>query len=317
MHTDQKHATMRLEKERIYMKNKTKTIIKIILFFLILLLVVAGGVVAYLFIADIESVPPEEIKKRIEITEETYEGRKVFSLTPKEKETESTVIFYLHGGSYVAEASREHWYFLADLVEDTKATIIMPDYPLTPKYNYKDVFAMIEPLYEEIIAQENTENFIVMGDSAGGGMALALCEKLGEEGKQKPDKLILISPWLDVRLENKAIDAVEEKDKQLNREALKVAGISYAGKDGMESFLVNPILGNPETLKDISITIFTGTYDILNPDVHTWLEKVGNTLQIDLKEYEGATHIWLLDRSENKTEQAEEAYQALLESIGG
>lgn len=316
MHTDQKHATMRLEKERIYMKNKTKTIIKIILFFLILLLVVAGGVVAYLFIADIESVPPEEIKKRIEITEETYEGRKVFSLTPKEKETESTVIFYLHGGSYVAEASREHWYFLADLVEDTKATIIMPDYPLTPKYNYKDVFAMIEPLYEEIIAQENTENFIVMGDSAGGGMALALCEKLGEEGKQKPDKLILISPWLDVRLENKAIDAVEEKDKQLNREALKVAGISYAGKDGMESFLVNPILGNPETLKDISITIFTGTYDILNPDVHTWLEKVGNTLQIDLKEYEGATHIWLLDRSENKTEQAEEAYQALLESIG-
>ena len=316
MHTDQKHATMRLEKERIYMKNKTKTIIKIILFFLILLLVVAGGVVAYLFIADIESVPPEEIKKRIEITEETYEGRKVFSLTPKEKETESTVIFYLHGGSYVAEASREHWYFLADLVEDTKATIIMPDYPLTPKYNYKDVFAMIEPLYEEIIAQENTENFIVMGDSAGGGMALALCEKLGEEGKQKPDKLILISPWLDVRLENEAIDAVEEKDKQLNREALKVAGISYAGEDGMESHLVNPILGNSETLQNISITIFTGTYDILNPDVHTWLEKVESTLQIDLKEYEGAPHIWLLDRSENKTEQAEEAYQALLESIG-
>lgn len=306
---------MRLEKERIYMKNKTKTIIKIILFFLILLLVVAGGVVAYLFIADIESVPPEEIKKRIEITEETYEGRKVFSLTPKEKETESTVIFYLHGGSYVAEASREHWYFLADLVEDTKATIIMPDYPLTPKYNYKDVFAMIEPLYEEIIAQENTENFIVMGDSAGGGMALALCEKLGEEGKQKPDKLILISPWLDVRLENEEIQAVEEKDEQLNREALKVAGISYAGEDGMESYLVNPILGNPETLQDISITIFTGTYDILNPDVHTWIEKVGNTLQIDLKEYEGAPHIWLLDRSENKTEQAEEAYQELLNCI--
>ena len=298
------------------MKNKTKTIIKIILFFLVLLLIVAGGVVAYLFFADIESVPPEEIKDKIEIAEETYEGRKVFFLTPKEGETESTVIFYLHGGSYVAEASREHWYFLADLVEDTKATIIMPDYPLTPKYNYKDVFAMIEPLYEEMIKQENTENFIVMGDSAGGGMALALCEKLGEEGKQKPDKLILISPWLDVRLENEVIDAVEEKDKQLNREALKIAGISYAGEDGMESYLVNPILGNPETLKDISITIFTGTYDILNPDVHTWLEKVESTLQIDLKEYEGAPHIWLLDRSENRSSGAEEAYQALLGSIG-
>ena len=62
------------------MKNKTKTIIKIILFFLVLLLIVAGGVVAYLFIADIESVPPEEIKDKIEIAEETFEGRKVFFL---------------------------------------------------------------------------------------------------------------------------------------------------------------------------------------------------------------------------------------------
>ena len=300
---------------RDYMKGKTKTVIKIMLFALILLLVIAGGVVVYLFTADIESTPPEEIKDRIEITEKKYEKRKVFYLTPKEEQKENTVIFYLHGGSYVAEASKEHWYFLADLVQDTKATIIMPDYPLTPKYHYKDVFAMIEPLYEEMTKQEEMQNLIVMGDSAGGGMALALCEKLGEEGKQKPNKLILISPWLDVRLENKAIDAVEEKDKQLNREALKVAGLSYAGEDGMESFLVNPILGNPETLQNISITIFTGTYDILNPDVHTWLEKVGNTLQIDLKEYEGASHIWLLDRSEDRTSEAEEAYQALLESI--
>ena len=146
------------------MKSKTKTILKILVFFLIILCLIVGGVVGYLFLADIESVVPEEMKDKIKIIEETYEGRKVFSLAPKETETESTVIFYLHGGSYVAEASKEHWYFLVDLVEDTKAKVIMPDYPLTPKYNYKDVFAMIEPLYEEIIAQEDTEKFIVMGD---------------------------------------------------------------------------------------------------------------------------------------------------------
>ena len=295
------------------MKNRTKTIIKIILFFLVLLLIVAGGVVVYLFFADIESVPPEEIKDKIEIAEETYEGRKVFFLTPKEGERESTVIFYLHGGSYVAEASKEHWYFLADLVEDTKATIIMPDYPLTPKYNYKDVFAMIEPLYEEIIEQENTENFIVMGDSAGGGMALALCEKLGEEGKQKPDKLILISPWLDVRLENEAIDAVEEKDEQLNREALKVAGISYAGEDGINSYLVNPIDGNLSKLKNLTILI--GTNDILNPDVHVLQERAKQAnVNIDIKEYEQAGHIWIINNNSSE-ELVQKGYEDLINLV--
>ena len=42
----------------------------------------------------------------------------------------------------------------------------MPDYPLTPKHNYKDVFEMVEPLYQEIIQKIDTKNLILMGDSA-------------------------------------------------------------------------------------------------------------------------------------------------------
>ena len=117
------------------------------------------------------------------------------------------------------------------------------------------------------------------------------------------------------KLENIKIDEVEKQDKQLHREALKITGIAYAGKDGMESYLVNPILGNPNTLQDIKIIIFTGTYDILNPDVHRWIELVGEKVQIELKEYEGAPHIWLLDRSKDRTNEAEDAYQELLACI--
>lgn len=297
------------------MKNKIKTTIKIILAFLLLLFLLAMGVTAYLFWADIESTPSEEAKKQIEITEKTYQNRKVFFLSPKEQEKTNTVIFYLHGGSYIAETSKEHWSFLADLVEDTKTRVILPDYPLAPKYNYKEVFDMIEPLYEELINTQKAEKIIVMGDSAGGGMALALCEKLGEEGKQKPNQLILLSPWLDVKLENEEISEVEKYDKQLHRGALKIAGIAYAGEDGMQSYLVNPILGDPQTLQDISITVFTGTYDILNPDVHKWITIVGEKTQIELKEYEQAPHIWLLDRSADRTTMAEQAYQELIKTI--
>src|SRR5699024_1055480 len=118
------------------------------------------------------------------------------------------------------------------IVKDTGYTVIMPDYPLTPKYYYKDVYNMVEPLYKEIIAKVGSDNVILMGDSAGGGLALGLYEKLAEDAIELPIKTILISPWLDVRLENQDIQEIEKRDTILNKEALRVAGIAYAGNDG-------------------------------------------------------------------------------------
>ena len=104
-----------------------------------------------------------------------------------------------------------------------------------------------------------------------------------------PNKTILISPWLDVRLENPKIDEVQKEDKELNKEALKVAGIAYAGNDGINSYLVNPIDGDLSKLGNI--TIFTGTSDILNPDVHVLEEKAKEQgKEIEVKEYSGAGH---------------------------
>ena len=61
----------------------------------------------------------------------------------------------------VGEIENEHWNFVEKLIKDTNNTIILPDYPLAPKYTYKDVFNMIEPLYKEIV-DKNTpkENYI-------------------------------------------------------------------------------------------------------------------------------------------------------------
>ncbi len=192
--------------------------------------------------------------------------RSVFIVTPKNSEKSNKVILYFHGGSYVAEATKQHWDFIEKIVDDTKATVIMPDYPLTPKYNYKDVFKMVEPLYKEIIEKVDPNQLIVMGDSAGGGLTLALEQKIGKENITMPAKTILISPWLDVRLNNPKIDEVQKNDKQLNKEALKLAGIAYAGEDGINNYLVNPIDGDLSKLKNV--IVLTGTYDILNPDVH-------------------------------------------------
>lgn len=292
------------------MKKKiAKTIIGII----ILIIAIIMLIITFFLIMDIESKAPEEVQIDCNLETEEFIGRKVFIITPKNEQKSEKVILYLHGGSYVAETSSNHWKFLEKLVKDTNATIILPDYPLTPKYTYKDVFTMITPLYKEIIEEVPTNNLILMGDSAGGGMGLALLERLSEENLEMPYKTILISPWLDVRLENPEIDNVQKYDKDLNKESLKIAGIAYAGKDGIDSYLVNPIDGDLSKLKNI--TIFTGTYDILNPDVHI-LDEKANEVNVDLeiKEYEGAGHIWFINNNSGK-ELEEIGYQELLEEV--
>ena len=294
------------------MKKKiAKTIIGII----ILIIAIIMLIILFFLIMDIESKAPEEVQIDCNLETEEFIGRKVFIITPKNEQKSEKVILYLHGGSYVAETSSNHWKFLEKLVKDTNATIILPDYPLTPKYTYKDVFTMITPLYKEIIEEVQTNNLILMGDSAGGGMGLALLERLSEENVEMPYKTILISPWLDVRLENPEIDNVQKYDKDLNKESLKIAGIAYAGKDGIDSYLVNPIDGDLSKLKNI--TIFTGTYDILNPDVHVLDEKAKKVnVSLEIKEYEGAEHIWFINNNSGK-ELEEAGYQDLLEEVKG
>lgn len=282
----------------------------------LVLLAILLAVVSYYMIMDIQTKVPKEVKGVCQIKTEQFMGRNIFIVTPKDKEKSDIKILYFHGGSYVAEATEQHWQFIEQIVKDTGSTVILPDYPLTPKYNYKDVFKMVVPLYKEIIDRVDSNQLVMMGDSAGAGLGLALEERVGEENLPMPEKTILISPWLDVRLTNPAIDEVQKNDKQLNKETLKLAGIAYAGDDGINSYLVNPIEGDLSNLKNI--TILTGTYDILNPDVHLLkekAEKVGIGSQIDVKEYEKAGHIWMIEKNSNQ-ELIQQGYQDILGVLG-
>ena len=281
---------------------------------LITIAIIGTLIYGYFKIIGIESKPPKDEKNMYSLETEKYFDRKVFVVKPNDKNSNSMTILYLHGGAYVGELQPEHWEFIGKIVTDTGATVIVPDYPLAPKYTYKDVFNMIEPLYKEIVDKVGTDNIVVMGDSAGGGIGLALVEKITEDSNYNiPSKTILISPWLDVRMTNPEIDKVQENDKELNRETLRLAGLSYAGIDGIDNKLVNPIVGDISKLKNV--TIFTGTYDILNPDVHKLMKKNANSEDnIKVKEYESAGHIWIVNRKGDK-ELIDRAYNDLIQVL--
>lgn len=293
------------------MKNKGLKITMGILFIIIIICLI---ILAYFLFVDIKTKTPENIENKYDLTVETFENRNIFIIKSKGSKKTNMKILYFHGGSYMAEATSNHWEFIENLVDDTGATVILPDYPLTPKYNYKDVFNMVVPLYKEIQQRVDVSNeLIIMGDSAGGGLSLALLEKISQEDVKMPKKTILISPWLDVRMDNPKIEQVKEQDKKLNKEALKIAGLAYAGSDGIDSYLVNPIDGDLSKINNL--TIFTGTKDILNPDVYKLKEKAEkNNINIDINEYQDAGHIWIIDKDSDE-EIVKKGYADLINKI--
>lgn len=294
---------------------KKTIILRILVGIMALCLCILALTIAYFFNTDIETREPRQTIEECEIHTYTYMERNVFTVTQKnvEESDNQKYVIYFHGGSYVAEATQNHWDFLENIVKDTGYTVIMPDYPLTPKYHYQDVYNMVEPLYKEIVETVGSENVILMGDSAGGGLALGLYEKMAEEAEELPVKTILISPWLDVRLENKNIQEIEKRDTILNKEALRLAGIAYAGNDGINRYLVNPIDGDVSTLQNIKI--FIGTEDILNPDCQLLKEKADAVNgDVEIKEYENAKHIWIIDHN-SEEEVTKQAYNDVIKEL--
>lgn len=285
---------------------------RIIINLIAIIITIIVMIFGYYMIMDIETKIPQKANESCDIETKEFMSRKIFIIKPKTEQLSKKVILYFHGGAYVAEATTLHWDFLEKLANDTKSTIVMPDYPLTPKYTYKDVFNMVEPLYKEIISKVDVKNLVMMGDSAGGGITLALAEKISQNNIQLPSKTILISPWLNVTLTNEKIKEVQKNDKDLNKEKLLIAGISYArDEEGMKSYLVNPINGTLSKLKNV--IIYTGTYDILNPDTHLLQEKAKKEgIDIQIKEYEQAPHIWIINNINKQDELQLKAYQDLV-----
>ena len=288
--------------------------LKIAISIVLIIAILTGLTVSYFLFSDIESKETKEIKKNCNVEIERFMGRKIFIIRPKNENISQKKILYFHGGSYIAEMSNNHWNFIEQLVLDTGMTVIIPDYPLAPKYTYKDVFKMVKPLYKEILEEVKSNDLILMGDSAGGGLSLALIEEMAKENYELPEKTILISPWLDAKLENPQIEKVQKLDKELNKDTLKIAGIAYAGgEENLNNFLVSPIEGNLSKLKNL--IIFTGSNDILTPDMYKLQEKgKKENVEIKINEYQGARHIWLI------TKKAEESiikkgYDDLLEEI--
>lgn len=112
--------------------------------------------------------------------------------------TEAGVILYFHGGAYVMGSARSHAALASHIACRTGLRVFLPDYALAPEHPFPAAFQDALAAFDALVQQGHDPRRIILGgDSAGGGLALALLAHLCRAGRP-PAGLFAFSPWTDL-----------------------------------------------------------------------------------------------------------------------
>ena len=174
------------------------------------------------------------------------------------------IVFYIHGGGYVESFSFVHWRLIKKIVKKTNARVITFGYRLAPYASYKEAYDLIIPVYTKIVEENSDKKIIVMGDSAGGGLALGIIEHVRNQVKD-PDETILLSPWVDMAMDNPDLVEYEKIDGWLTMTPLSKVTKYWVKDLDVKDYRVSPIYGEYHDLKNV--TVFIGEEELLYPDL--------------------------------------------------
>ena len=232
---------------------------------------------------------PMDISLSVSVDSGIYDGMQYYILNSSS--SAARAIFYFPGGSFTDQPRGVHWQFLNQLASDTGAMIIVPIYPKLPDTNAAASYAAVLSFFQNCAAEMTWSELIFMGDSAGGGMALSLAMQLRDSGAAGPNKLILLSPWVDVTMANPDIPAYEAKDPALDSQLLRRLGELWADEMDATDPIISPLYGDFQDLGEI--TILTSKGELLYPDITALMQKL-NEADIDCNALvsPGMFHVW-------------------------
>lgn len=227
---------------------------------------VAGRALAdiiYTFTNDFEIgklVKSGEIRKKVvgvepewkvpEVYNMTHFNLKNFSmklLTRSRNPRMDYIVLQLHGGGYVAKV-KNSYYTMATYYSDAGKGIpvLTPDYRVAPEDPYPAALEDAVASYQWILDHGyRGEQIIVVGDSAGGGLAMALTMYIRDHDMPLPRGIVAMSPWTDVTASGESYTLNYELDPLFGNTKESMIYINdYAGDHDKKDPYISPIYGN-------------------------------------------------------------------------
>lgn len=184
-----------------------------------------------------------------------------YVLTPKGREATRT-LYYVHGGGYMAGIDPFHVRYATRLADAVGARIVMPDYPLAPDHTWRDS-------HDALVADAGRwagepGGIALAGDSAGGGLALAMAQSMRERGLAPATHLVMHAPWVDLTTSTPETCELDAIDPWLFLSKVTAYAAWWAGsEDHLARPEVSPGLADLTGLPP-SLMLY-GTRDLLSP----------------------------------------------------
>lgn len=161
----------------------------------------------------------------------------------------SRVVMHVHGGAYVAGSPRTHRGIARALAHASKARVFVPEYRLAPEHPYPLPLDDVVTAYKWLVEVEGIppERVAVSGDSAGGGLALAMLVRLRDEGYPLPACYVGLSPWTDLAATGKSLEENNGRDVMFGEVPTQLASLLaslYFGEADPTDPLVSPMYAN-------------------------------------------------------------------------
>jgi monoterpene epsilon-lactone hydrolase len=223
--------------------------------------------------------PPRAVRAGREETIGNEHGFSVVSLWRPDEEggLPTKALVYIHGGSFVKPSDPRHWRFATRLADALGARAVLPLYPLAPEFTVHDSLEDLADVFEEVAA-ECPDGVVLVGDSAGGGLALALAQELRDRGRDRtcaqPRQLVLIAPWVDLTGTTPGTAEAALDDPWLSYPHLAVYASFWAGSadpDRLADPRVSPLHGDLTGLPPC--LMLCGTRDLLQPGCAALFER--------------------------------------------
>jgi triacylglycerol lipase len=123
-----------------------------------------------------DGVPRFFFTRGLDVTQTQFKGMALLAFAPPAPTDK--VVVAIHGGSYVGEATIFHWWTYTAVAKKTCATVVIPDYTLSPAGTAETEVPRMADFIAQMIGDHGAQNVSVLGDSAGGGLALLTIDAL-------------------------------------------------------------------------------------------------------------------------------------------
>ena len=230
------------------------------------------------------------IPRAVKVTDAVAAGVPVEWLRGPRSATDA-VLLYLHGGGYLFGSPRSHRALAAALVQATGMQALLPSYRLAPEHPYpaalEDAWAAYWWLLDQGIAPER---IVLAGESAGGGLTIALLLALRDAGLPLPACAVCISPWVDMTLSSPSLHTNAATD-YLNLAGLRAAvPLVLAGADP-HTPTISPVFADLHGLPPLLIQ--AGTAELLYDDARRLAHRAADDgVAVQFEPWENMVHAW-------------------------